>query len=211
MNIILRKGATLSLLLNILFLTAKCQTTFNTRIDFYNTPELCTSLLVDGDTIYVPILSQAPGIFNWYLSSLNKLSNNGTVIKGSTIQKPYFSSSPSDVDKVGDKFFLTNTMGDSTTMPFGSVQGGGAFYNKNLDSIVIKVFNDTLNFFYHSKAVVKNNKITIFGSTDSTCGSIASGNYKFYLLQIDTSLNFVFKKTYGSTCVYRSGYSIDTT
>jgi hypothetical protein len=211
MATIFKKGAILSLLLNLLFISAKSQTTFNTRIDFYETTDLSTSLLVDSDTIYFPVLTQAPGVFNWHLSSLNKLSNNGTLIKGSTFQKPYYSTFPYDVDKVGNKFFVTNTMGDSTTVPFGSVQGGGAFFNKNLDSLEIKLFNDTVNFFYHSKAVVKNNKITILGSTDSTCGSIASGNYKFHLLQIDTSLNIIFQKTYGSTCVYRSAYSIDTT
>jgi len=211
MRTIYKKGAILSLLLNLLFISVKCQPTFNTRIDFYDTPDQSTSLLVEGDTIYIPILTQAPSIFNWYLSSLNKLSNNGTLIKGSAFQTPYYSTIPYDIDKVGNKFFLTNTMGDSTTAPFGSVQGGGAFFNNNLDSLEIKVFNDTANFFYHSKAVVKNNKITILGSTDSTCGSIANGNYKFHLLQIDTSLNIIFQKTYGSTCEYRNAYSIDTT
>lgn len=125
MTTIKKGGAVLSLLLSFIFLTVKCQTTFNKRIDFYHTHDVYGSLLVEGDTTYIPIPTEAPGIFNWYLISLNKLDNNGTLTKGSTFQKPYFSTVPTDIDKIGNSFFLTTTMSDSTTIPFGSVQGGG--------------------------------------------------------------------------------------
>ena len=130
MNSILKRGAILSLLLHISFFSVKCQTTFNKRIAFYHTHDLCGSLLVEGDTAYIPILTEVPGIFNWYLISLNKLDNNGTLTKGSTFQKPNFSTGPWDIDKVNNNFFLTTTMSDSTTVPYGSVQGGGGFLTK---------------------------------------------------------------------------------
>src|SRR3989304_5645340 len=100
MKIIKKRGAILSLLLSFIFLTVKCQTTFNKRIDFYHTHDLCNSLLVEGDTIYIPIITEVPGIFNWYFISLNKLANNGILTKGSTFQKTYFSTVPMDIDKI---------------------------------------------------------------------------------------------------------------
>lgn len=215
MKIINKKGAILSLLLSFIFLSVKCQTTFNERIDYYNSLNTSGSIVLLNDTCYIPCGVLKPGSSNWWEVAMIKLDMNGSYQKGNTYGSDKFSYLAGGLDVIyfNNTILCSGVAGDSVSFPYGSIQATCFQFDKNnLDSVKFKIFTDTT--FYNSFSALKkidDTKMVLYGTTDSTCGVTHSYNYKPIIYVVDTAGSILFKKEYLSTCMPRIADRIDIT
>ncbi len=203
----LKKVATLSLLFNFQFLCIQCQTTFNTRIDYYNSLNGSGSIALINDTCYIPCSILKPGSANWWEVSMIKLDMNGIYQKGNTYGSNSHSYLSGGLNAVyfNNSILCSGTAGDSITFPFGSIQASYYQFGKTiLDSVKFNILTDTT--YYNSISAMKkidNTKMVMYGYTDSICG------YKPIIYIVDTMENVLLKKEYLSTCIARIPNRID--
>jgi hypothetical protein len=207
MKSIFKKGAILSLLFNFLFLCLKCQTTFNTRIDFYNKINLSASVLVEQDTFFVASNTWDSILFNINKVSVIKLSNTGSVLsKKSFVRDSMTFPIFNNMIRFNNVFYIPGSVQDND----GNISGAIYQFNNNLDTIRNVIQGDSSFSTYYCSLINKQNYLYIFGVSDSTCGTATPGN-KYFIKKTDTLGNIVWQKEYATTCTYRNPRNIDTT
>jgi hypothetical protein len=202
-----KKGATLSLLFNLLFLSIKCQTTFNQRIDYYNQPNASNCVLIENDTILIGTRTADSLTASVNEISIIKMDYNGIVhSKKAFVRNGYNFDIGGNILKYNSEYYIPGNVGDFSGNIFGALYE----FNSNLDTVRNIIKGDTAFYTYYSYLLKKDDNLYIFGASDSACGASSFG-YKFFLKKMDTLGNIIWQKHYSTTCLYRNQKNIDTT
>jgi hypothetical protein len=187
--------------------------TFSKRVDLMQTADHCMSLVELDDTLYFPVNSVVNGTFNFWNLSLNKITLDGsTVIKGTPFGRIHNSARNGHINSFnGNEFTVSCTVGDTLNPPYNLARAGYYRFNRALDTLAFQSLSGGDNYFHAFNGIRnRKNKSSFLVLTDSSCGTMGTGNYKPSLIVTD-STNVLIRELYFNTCIPRASMAFDTT
>ncbi len=186
------------------------QTTFSKRINVANKLNTASSFKLYLDSFYIPTMVFENLSPNKYSCSLQKIDINGNPI----LQKRFKPNSLS-YDGGNDLLIRNGKFYISSENDFGlQLQSSLYVFNQKCDTLFTGSYGDTTFYNYGLKILPhlkSKNKLLLFGTTDSTCGSSHSGFDKPIVRIVDTNSVLLQTKIFYPSCSKISLSSADTT
>jgi len=209
---ILNKKAAIVILLLFTYLI-NAQNTFSKKIHYGVLDNLATYVSLYNDTFYIPVMvSTQSQPSTHYSASLLKIDINGNVLPKTFYTQINTSIFPTDCyyKSSTDKFYVCATISHGS-----DVKSALVIFNKNGDTLAIKSFGDTAYYNYMEWILPQtnnHNKLLIFGTSDSLCGSGHTGPYCHPIIRVtDTLGNLLYTKSYMTGGLQRQITNVDTT